>query len=78
MCSEETGFYWRGEGVCGEGSNQVRKGIMELEGRLGKSGGKQRGRKVEIRGSEMVGRRRKEGGRKGGKWRNEGAREKGQ
>jgi len=32
---------------------------MELEGRLGKSGGKQRGRKVEIRGSEMVGRRRK-------------------
>jgi len=32
---------------------------MELEGKLGKSGGKQRGRKVEIRGSEMVGRRRK-------------------
>jgi len=32
---------------------------MELEGKLGKSGGKQRGRKVEMEGSEMVGRRRK-------------------
>ena len=32
---------------------------MEFEGKLGKSGGKQRGRKVEMEGSEMVGRRRK-------------------
>jgi len=32
---------------------------MKFEGKLEKSGGKQRGRKVEMEGSEMVGRRRK-------------------